>query len=54
MDEEQEDEYTIEDLIIILEDMKKNGEGLLHIPKACLCMAKKIKSLERYLCSYLE
>ena len=50
----QEDTYSLEELIKILEDIRNKGSGDLNFCKALYCLSKEIDKLHRYLKISLE
>ncbi len=48
MSNEDEDLYSLDKLIEMLEEMRKNGGGQLSIPKAIYCLAKEIEKVQKY------
>jgi hypothetical protein len=45
----KEDEYELDDLIQLLEEIKKNGIGYINYPKAILCLCKIIDKLDKFM-----
>jgi len=39
--------YSLDELIEVLEEIKKNGDGNLNFPKAFYCIAMELKELKR-------
>ena len=44
-----EDLYTLDEIIEVLETVRKDGDGYFNIPKAFYCFALEIKSLKEKL-----
>lgn|GEM_PF-4846521 len=41
------DYYELDELMEVLEEIKKNGEGTLNFPKAIYCLAKEIEKIKQ-------
>lgn len=51
-DELTQPEYSLDELLSILEECKKMGDGYLNIPKAFMCLSKEIIALQGKICPY--
>ncbi len=49
MTEEENDLYSLEKLIKVLETIKENGSGHINYPKSIYCLALEIRTLKETL-----